>query len=81
MAFIVDCYNKYDNWDREHSKYVFEINGQEYAIKEVILFWGKPRLPLRIGENQDSENTSYFIYNSFENAMSFVHTIKSLNRM
>jgi hypothetical protein len=34
-AFIVDTYNKYDVFDREHARYVFEVNGVEYAIKEV----------------------------------------------
>lgn len=27
MAFVIDTYNKYDVWDREHSLYKFEING------------------------------------------------------
>jgi hypothetical protein len=34
-AFIIDTYNKYDNFDREHSRYTFTLNGVEYAIKEV----------------------------------------------
>jgi hypothetical protein len=34
-AFIVDTYNKYDVFDREHARYTFEVNGVEYAIKEV----------------------------------------------
>ena len=42
MAFIIDRYNRYDCWDKEHSVHVFEINGNWYAVKEVILFWGKP---------------------------------------
>ena len=40
MAFIIDTYNKYDSWDREHSRYTFEINGVWYGIKEVELEWG-----------------------------------------
>ena len=34
-AFIIDTYNKYDSFDREHSRYTFELNGVSYAIKEV----------------------------------------------
>ena len=45
MAFIIGNYNKYDFWDRTHSRYVFEINGNWYAIKEVGLEWGVPKLP------------------------------------
>ena len=77
MAFIVDRYNKYDQWDQEHSKYIFQINGWEYAIKEVILCWGQPQLPVRIGREQNPE--AYFIYGSYEDAMEFVQRVKSLN--
>ena len=34
-AFIIDTYDKYDNFDRSCSRYIFEINGTTYAIKEV----------------------------------------------
>jgi len=44
MAFIIDSYNKYDAWDRAHSLYKFEINGNWYAIKEVEMSWGLPQL-------------------------------------
>lgn len=52
MAFIVDTYNKFDSWDRAHSVYEFEINGNWYAIKEVELEWGMPKLPLRIDASE-----------------------------
>ena len=70
MAYIIDSYNKYDGWDREHSVYTFEINGNWYAVKEVILFWGKPQLPMRINEDKNPE--TYFIYGTKEEAMRFV---------
>ena len=76
-AFIVDTYNKYDIFDREHARYVFEVNGVEYAIKEVQLKWGRPRLPLRIGENKADD--PYTIYDTYEDALRFVHTIKTIN--
>jgi hypothetical protein len=42
MAYVIDTYNKYDAWDRTHSLYKFEINGNWYAIKEVEMSWGLP---------------------------------------
>ena len=42
MAFIIGLYNKYDVWDRNRAKFVFEINGNWYAVKEVELEWGEP---------------------------------------
>jgi hypothetical protein len=38
MSYIITTYNKYDSWDRAHAKYIFEINGTQYAIMEVISF-------------------------------------------
>ena len=61
MAFIIGNYNKYDVWDREHSVYKFELNGNWYAIKKVELEWGKPQLPIRI-EGSGEEN--YYVYGS-----------------
>ena len=42
MAFIIDRYNKYNVWDREHSRKAFEINENWYAVYEVELEWGLP---------------------------------------
>lgn len=76
-AFIIDTYNRFDTFDREHSRYIFEVNEVQYAIKEVQLKWGKPKLPLRIGDNRDQE--PYHIYDTFEDAMRFVQIIKLAN--
>ena len=35
MAFIIDTYNRYNSWDRNHAKHIFEVNGIMYAVKEV----------------------------------------------
>ena len=75
MAFIVDSYNKYDQWDRAHSLYTFTLNENWYAIKEVELEWGRPVLPIRIGEEQDE----YYVYGSYEEAQAFVRKIKKIN--
>ena len=48
MAYIIDTYNKYDGWDREHSVYKFEMNGNWYAIKEVELELGVPQVGYRV---------------------------------
>ena len=48
MAYIIGTYDKYDIWDREHSVYKFKVNGNWYAIKEVEMEWGVPRVGLRV---------------------------------
>ena len=79
MAFIIDRYNRFDKFDKEHSKYVFEINEQQYAIKEVILFWGQPQLAVDIQHDQNPE--TYHLYESYEEAMEFVQRMKKINRI
>ena len=44
MAFIIDTYNKYDKFDKEHSVYTFALNENWYAIKKVEVEWGIPKL-------------------------------------
>ena len=77
MAFIIDTYNKYDAWDRAHSKYVYCLNEQWYAIKEVQLEWGKPILPFNIENNRDPN--TYYVYDTIDSAMKYVQQIKTLN--
>ena len=45
MAFIIDTYNRFNSFDRESARYIFEVNGNMYAVKEVELEWGIPKLP------------------------------------
>lgn len=78
MAFLIGTYNKYDSWDREHSKYVFEINEVWYAVKEVSMEWGLPQLRFRADQEQYPEN--YRIYDTYEDAMQFVYQMKQLAR-
>lgn len=77
MAFIIDCYDQYNSWDRKHTRYVFSINEQEYGIKEVQLEWGTPQLPLKV--DRDVEPNIYKVYGSMEEALEFVRQIKRLN--
>ena len=55
MAFIVGMYDKFDRWDREHSVYKFEVNGNWYAIKEVEMEWGVPKLPEYVDRDSEKE--------------------------
>lgn len=77
MAFIIDSYNKYDSWDRNHSVYKFNVNGNQYAVKEVEIDWGLPVL----GERVDRENMPefYCIYETLDEAMGFVKMMRRLN--
>lgn len=77
-SYIIGTYNKFDQWDRAHSTYIFELNGYWYAIKEVELEWGTPVLPQRMDRNDD-EAQSYQVYATEQDALQFVHTIRSLN--
>ena len=76
MAFIIDSYNKYDKWDREHSVYIFERNENWGAIKEVEVQDGLPILPDSFYPIPPSV---YKLYDNYEDALAFVHLIKNLN--
>ena len=78
MAFIVDRYNRFDQWDRAHSTYIFELNGYQYAIKKVELEWGTPILPQRM-DREDDEAQGYQVYATEQDALQFVHMIRQLN--
>ena len=78
MAYIIDCYNKYNRWDKEHSLYIFSINEQWYAIKEVMLNWGLPQLPNKV--DQETYPESYHVWDTYENAYQFALQMKALSR-
>ena len=78
MAFIIGTYNRFEQFDREHARYKFELNGQWYAVKEVELEWGVPKIPLHIDQSEDS-NRQYYVYDTYEDAMKFVMYVKSMN--
>jgi len=40
MGYVIEGYNRYDRWDREHSVYTFTMNGVSFAIKEVQVIDG-----------------------------------------
>ena len=77
MAFIIDRYNKYNGWDRQHRAYSFELNGQQYAIFEVELEWGLPVLGESIEFEKNREQ--YQVYGTKEEAMRFVRLVKRFN--
>lgn len=75
MAFIVDNYNKWSKWDREHSRYIFSRDKQWYAIKEVELEWGRPILPTYV--DRDNHPEDYKVYGTYEEALEYVKTIRA----
>ena len=77
MAYIIDTYNDWDQWDRAHSIHTFLIHDTWYAIKEVQLEWGLPILPLRIDSNKRAD--TYKVYGTKEEALSFILQVRSLN--
>lgn len=72
-VYIIDLYNKFDSEDVVS---VFKINGRWWAIKCVSLKWGKPQLHL-IEENENPY-IHFHLYNTLEEAQSYVHKIKQL---
>ena len=78
MAYIIDTYDKYDSWDRQHACKVFEINGIVYAVKEVILFWGQPQLPQKL--DRDTNPETYRLYPTLNDALNFVKYMKMMNK-
>lgn len=77
MGYVIDGYNRYDKWDREHSVYTFSMNGTSFAIKEVCVVDGQPEFPTRIEEERNTD--LYFIFESREAAYQYVREIKALN--
>ena len=77
-AFIIDTYNRFDQFDRDTARFIFEVNEVWDAVKEVYLKWGKPKLPLRIGDERDKEQ--YRIYDTYEDAFEFAMQMKNLNK-
>ena len=74
-VFIIDKYNKYQN--NENCRLVFNLNNNEYCIREVQLDWGKPTFP---EQDWDDSFSTYRLYSTFEEARNFVSKLKRLNR-
>ena len=77
-TYIIDTYNKYNRWDREHACYIFELNEQQYAIKRVISFSNSLDLPLDVMGDRDPE--TYRLYPTLDNALQFVKYMQYLNK-
>ena len=77
MAYIIDRYDKYNSWDRQHRTYSFELNGQQYAIFEVELEWGLPILEESV--EYEKKREQYQVYGTKEEAMKFVWLVKGFN--
>lgn len=79
MAFIINRYDKYNSWDRQHSKKVFELNEQWYAIYEVELEWGLPQLGTKVDRDIEKEAQQIHVYDTYEDALQFVLWMKGVN--
>lgn len=77
MAYIIDSYNKYNQWDRAHAVFLFNINDAPYAVKEVEMCWGLPMLDYRV--DKEDLPQSYYIYETQEEAISFAKHLRKLN--
>lgn len=77
MAFIIKEYNRYSRWDREHATHIFSVNDVMYAVMRVGMEWGLPQVPQQM-EYEDNLKL-YQVYDTEEQAMEFVHLMRSLN--
>ena len=77
IAYIIDRYSPFNQWDREHEVFVFEANKVRYAVMWVELEWGLPVLQVRPDTNTNP--AIYKVYGTKEEAMAFARQIKSLN--
>ena len=73
MPFIIDTYDKYSKWDRECTRFKFDLNGQSYGIKEIS-FQNGPKLSPDIWRNVDPK--TYRLYDTFDEALEFVKYMK-----
>ena len=78
MAYIIDTFNKYNKWDREHAQYTFSINECPYAIMEVPISNGLPQVQEHI--DRDTYPALYRIYDTLDDALAFVKYIKQMNK-
>ena len=79
MAYIIGPYNRFDAWDRAHSVYKFEVNSSWYAIKEVEMHWGMPKLPQYVDRDEEQDARTYCVYDTKADALRFVQLMKKLN--
>ena len=78
MAYIIRRYDRYNKWDRDHAHFIFTLNDNPYAIMKVISSSNLPQLPTSIEEDELPE--TYRLYETFEEAKSYVTYLKDLNR-
>lgn len=74
MAYIIDTYNRYNQWDKLHSRHTFYVNRIQYAIKEIE---NLAQIPNSI--EQDARPQDYLLYPTYEDALHFVYTVKTIN--
>ena len=79
MAYIIGPYNRFEAWDRAHSVYKFKINDSWYAIKEVEMEWGVPKLPQYVDRDAEQDARTYQVYDTEADALQFVQLMKRLN--
>lgn len=77
MAYIIDGFNRFSKWDREHACHRFKVNENWYAIYSVEMKWGIPQLNFSAIEDKNADQ--YYVYETLEEAMHFVNIMKGLN--
>lgn len=76
-VFIVDTYNEFAA-DISKVRYVMNLNGKKWCIKEVELEWGKPIMPPSFEEGTEP---TFKLYDTYEEAREYLREVQKLNGM
>lgn len=72
LGYVIRGYSRFREWDRQHKRYAFLVNGQWYAIFDI-----DDGLPVSV--EYDEDLNQYKVYKSFEAAMEYARTMVRLN--
>lgn len=74
VGYIIDNYSPYQKNSNVIS--TFKIHGIQYCIREIEKFkWGQPIFPEK---NIEDDFNNYYVYDTVEEALSYVNYLKKL---
>ena len=76
MAYIMDIYSPYV--DNSNVKFRFELNGQQWCIRQVEVRDGLPVILLPIEDTTSLQD--FYIYKTFAEAYAFYKKLKRINK-
>lgn len=77
-VFIIDTYDAFSSYN-DTVRYIFQMNGRPWCIKEVTCNWGKPNIGISF-EECPPQPEDFYLYNTYEEALNYVEKLKKINR-